>query len=65
MKGRGKRLIDDESVAALAAYRRQIAVSPELEGLLARSAMYRFTPTWARLIDNRHGFGHKREWTWP
>ena len=65
MKGRVERLIDDESIVALGAYRRQVAVSPELEGPLARSAMYRFTPTWTRLIDNRQGFGHKREWTWP
>lgn len=29
---------------------------------LSRNTLYRFTPAWIRLIDNRRGFGFKQEW---
>ena len=30
---------------------------------IARNALYVLTPHWIRLVDNRRGFGYKREWT--
>ena len=35
----------------------------ELEPIVARNELYAFTPEWIRLVDNRHGFGFKQEWT--
>jgi uncharacterized protein YhbP (UPF0306 family) len=34
----------------------------ELREQVARNQLYRFLPTWIRLIDNRRGFGYKQEW---
>ena len=34
----------------------------QLKALVARNALYRFLPTWLRLVDNRQGFGYKQEW---
>lgn len=65
MKGHVDHLSGDEAAQALGDYRREIAISPELEAAVMASALYRFLPRWARLIDNRLGFGHKQEWTWP
>ena len=36
----------------------------EFKAEVARSTFYRFEPHWARLIDNRLGFGHKEEIAW-
>lgn len=47
-----------------AAWERYLAKFPfvgEFEAVVARSNLYRFSPTWARLIDNAQGFGHKEE----
>jgi uncharacterized protein YhbP (UPF0306 family) len=33
-----------------------------LKSVVARNALYVFTPTWLRLIDNARGFGFKQEW---
>lgn len=38
---------------------------PDILGLdieILRNQLYVFKPTWIRLIDNRDGFGSKREW---
>ena len=34
----------------------------ELRELVARNQFYVFIPDWVRLVDNRRGFGFKREW---
>jgi uncharacterized protein YhbP (UPF0306 family) len=42
-----------------------VAKFPFVAGLgpvVASNEFYRFTPLWVRLVDNRQGFGHKREW---
>ena len=39
---------------------------PDIRGLdieVLRNQLYVFKPTWIRLIDNRDGFGSKREWS--
>jgi hypothetical protein len=37
----------------------------QLKPIVARNALYAFTPAWIRLVDNRRGFGFKQEWTFP
>jgi hypothetical protein len=65
MKGHAERLQGGASERALTTYRQRIPIAAELQDAVARSAVYRFSPAWARLIDNRRGFGHREEWTWP
>jgi uncharacterized protein len=65
MKGHAERLQGEASESALTTYRQRISIAAELEATVARSAVYRFIPAWVRLIDNRRGFGHREEWTWP
>ena len=38
-----------------------IADDPQLRAAVQRQTLYRFTPTWLRMIDNRRGFGWKVE----
>jgi len=38
---------------------------PPFRGALGMQRLYRFTPTWLRWIDNRQGFGYKRELNLP
>lgn len=38
-------------------------VKDDFEAEISRSNFYRFTPQWARLIDNARGFGFKEEIT--
>jgi len=38
------------------------ATVPELATALRRTRLYRLEVSWARLIDNRQGFGHRDEW---
>ena len=33
-----------------------------MKDVLSRNTMYVFIPSWLRLVDNRLGFGYKREW---
>lgn len=33
-----------------------------LEEIVAQNSFYKFVPAWIRLVDNREGFGYKREW---
>jgi uncharacterized protein YhbP (UPF0306 family) len=34
----------------------------ELEEVIKVNQLYRFTPSWIRLVDNKQGFGFKQEW---
>lgn len=56
-------------VEALGLYRAKladaVAAVPDFDKVLARMRLYRFTPGWVRWIDNRNGFGWKRELTLP
>ncbi len=47
-----------------AAWERYLAKFPfaqEFQAEVSRSNFYELTPSWARLIDNGQGFGHKQE----
>lgn len=46
---------------ALSHYQKRFPFIQELPEALAAGQIYRFSPTWIRLIDNRQGFGHKEE----
>ena len=48
--------------AAWAAYVRKFPFVAELRALIDASWLLALRPTWIRLIDNRRGFGFKREW---
>jgi hypothetical protein len=54
-----------EAEKAWEVYRAKFAFADEFQAEVARSTFYRFTPRWARLIDNARGFGHKAEITLP
>jgi uncharacterized protein YhbP (UPF0306 family) len=56
-------VVPTAAAASLAAY---LERHPGAEPLLrpgARERLYAFTVTWAKLTDNRLGFGYKREWS--
>ena len=57
-----------ESARALAVYAAKfpfikdlIAAPKEIGAAMSTARFHKITPTWIRLIDNTHGFGHKEE----
>jgi len=50
-----------ERAAAWELYQARFPFVAEFEAEVTRSALYKFIPRWARLIDNAQGFGHKLE----
>lgn len=48
--------------AAWAHYAGKFPFVRELEEAVLQTQMYVFIPEWVRLVDNRQGFGFKREW---
>lgn len=50
----------DQALARYAA-KYPFVSGPPFDAALAKQALYRFTPTWIRWIDNRRGFGWKVE----
>lgn len=51
--------------AAWTVYRTKFPFVEAMQKEIARNQLYAFRPWWIRLVDNRQGFGHKREWTLP
>jgi uncharacterized protein YhbP (UPF0306 family) len=47
--------------AAWDRYLQKFQFVEEFQAEVSRSNFYVFTPVWARLIDNKLGFGHKEE----
>lgn len=43
-------------------YLRKFPFAAELRAIVERSSLLIFVPTWVRLVDNRRGFGFRREW---
>jgi uncharacterized protein YhbP (UPF0306 family) len=54
-----------EWAAAWELYATKFPFVSELKEAVARNALYVFETRWARLVDNRQGFGFKEEWTLP
>ncbi len=51
--------------AAWLLYATKFPFVSELKTVVERNALYVFIPRWARLVDNRRGFGFKQEWELP
>jgi hypothetical protein len=51
--------------AAWELYAAKFPFVSELKAAVERNALYVFIPHWARLVDNRRGFGFKQEWDLP
>jgi uncharacterized protein YhbP (UPF0306 family) len=64
LKGHSRAVSNAEIDAAMEVYSRRFPFVSELEDAVATSRLYRFTPDWVRLIDNRQGFGFKQEAVW-
>lgn len=63
IKGLAFPIAASERQAALACYTARFPFTDTLTEIVSESEVYRLRPRWVRLIDNRKGFGHKREWT--
>lgn len=61
MRGFCSTLSGDERLRLLALYRQRFHLGTVLGLAIRQSTLYRFHPTWLRLIDNRRGFGWKAE----
>ncbi len=48
--------------AAWDAYRRKFPIVAELAEIVEGNWLYGLRPGWIRLVDNRRGFGYRREW---
>jgi uncharacterized protein YhbP (UPF0306 family) len=48
--------------AAWAIYAAKFPFVGELKAVVGRNRLYVFEPYWVRLVDNRQGFGFKKEW---
>jgi uncharacterized protein YhbP (UPF0306 family) len=62
MKGTVLQLDQASAGETLELYRRAFPFIDELASTMQQSAMFRFTPAWIRLIDNRREFGFQQEW---
>lgn len=51
--------------AAFQGYQQKFPFFRTLKEKIAKNALYCFTPTWMRMLDNRRGFGFKQEWSYP
>jgi uncharacterized protein YhbP (UPF0306 family) len=66
LRGRVRRVEPGpEWAAAWELYAAKFPFVSELKEAVARNALYVFETRWARLVDNRRGFGFKEEWTLP
>jgi len=63
--GQCVRLTGAERVAGWAMFLKRFALAgiEELAPAFAKVELWKITPDWLRLVDNRQGFGHKAEWT--
>jgi uncharacterized protein YhbP (UPF0306 family) len=55
----------EEEQRGRSAYFSRFPFARALERALQDANLHCFQPNWVRLIDNRLGFGHKEEWSWP
>ena len=63
IKGVASAVPEGEQQAALAVYTERFPFVRALAVVVSLSEVYRLQPKWVRLIDNRQGFGYKREWS--
>ena len=65
MRGLVHACLGEEGKRGRSAYFSRFPFARAMERALQDAALYCFLPDWVRLIDNRLGFGHKEEWSWP
>jgi uncharacterized protein YhbP (UPF0306 family) len=65
MRGLCSVVEDPARAALLPLYCERFQLGSILSLAIRRSTLYRFRPTWARLVDNRRGFGWKQEFFFP
>ncbi len=65
IKGNVSRIEQGERKEALAIYADRFPFVADLAGTIDLSEVFRLTPSWIRLIDNRRGFGFKQDWRLP
>jgi uncharacterized protein YhbP (UPF0306 family) len=63
MRGTAALVDGAEAAAALNIFALRFPFVGQLPQALAQAKPYRFTPDWARRIDNRQGFGFQQEWS--
>ena len=65
--GQCVRLTGTQRVAGWALFMKRFALAgiDELAPVFAKVEIWKITPDWMCLTDNRQGFGHKDEWTRP
>jgi uncharacterized protein YhbP (UPF0306 family) len=63
VKGHASLVPAHDRDAALTVYRARFPFIDSLADIVGRSEIYHLRPKWVRLIDNRHAFGFRREWT--
>ena len=63
--GQCARLTGAERVTGWALFLKRFALAgvEELAPAFAKAELWKITPDWLRLTDNRQGFGHKGEWS--
>ena len=64
LEGRVRVVSQEEWEEVWALYVAKFPFVVQFKEEVVRSTFYRFEPRWARLIDNRLGFGHKEEIAW-
>ena len=62
MKGRVECLGPAAQAGEFGVYLKRFPFAAEIAARAPGSLLYRFDPTWIRMIDNRRGFGDQREW---
>ena len=65
LTGHCRRLTGAAAVVGWALFLKRFALAgvAELAPAFAKVELWKITPDWLRLTDNRQGFGHKAEWT--
>jgi len=63
LRGEAHALDVDDAAQAMSRYTAKypFTAEPPFRDAILKQRFYRFTPTWLRWIDNRQGFGFKRE----
>jgi uncharacterized protein YhbP (UPF0306 family) len=63
LRGRAEKVTGAEQwERGWASYLAKFPFVSTLQDVVTRSTFYVFIPSWMRLVDNRRGFGYKREW---
>ncbi len=66
LRGRAEIVTDrTKKRRAMQIYQERFSFVSGIRAQVLQAAIFAFTPEWARLVDNRRGFGFKQEWQFP